>query len=104
MYDEFTQERIANLRTQKDCSAREMSLSIGQNPNYIGKIENKKTLPSLPVLFYVCEFFGITPQEFFDEGNRYPERLQEIIEDIRKLNDKDLASLAGVVKAMVRNQ
>ena len=46
MYEEFTQNRILKLRMQKGVSARDMSLSLGQNSNYINQIENKKALPS----------------------------------------------------------
>ena len=58
MYEEFTQNRIAQLRMQKNVSARDMSLSLGQNNSYINQIENKKALPSLQGLFYICEYFG----------------------------------------------
>ena len=34
--------RISKLRLQKNVSARNMSLSLGQNEGYINKIENKK--------------------------------------------------------------
>ena len=71
MYEEFTQERIAELRAQSGHSARDISLTLGQNDAYINKIENKKSLPSLKGLFYICEYFKITPQEFFDAGIKY---------------------------------
>ena len=58
MYEEFTQDRIAQLRMQREVSARDMSLSLGQNNSYINQIENKKALPSLQGLFYICEYFG----------------------------------------------
>lgn len=38
-------ERLAQLRTQKGVSAREMSLSLGQSAGYINNIENKNSLP-----------------------------------------------------------
>lgn len=100
MYEEFTQNRIAQLRIQKNVSARDMSLSLGQNVGYINQIENKKALPSLPGLFYICEYFKITPQQFFDEGNPYPAQLTELIRDLKKLDDTLLAHIAGLVKAM----
>ena len=28
---------------------------------------------------YICEYLGVTPQEFFDEGNPAPQALQEFI-------------------------
>jgi len=39
-YESFVPERIAKLRQTKGVSARDMSLSIGQNVNYINHIEN----------------------------------------------------------------
>ena len=98
MYEEFTRERIIELRLKKDKSARDMSLDLGQNDSYINRIENKKIKPSLTVLFNICDYFGITPKEFFDEGNPHPERLNEIIEDLKLLDDNALALISGVVK------
>lgn len=101
MYEEFTQNRVAHLRTHKDVSARDMSLSIGQSSGYINQIENKKALPSLQGLFYICEYFGITPQEFFDEGSEYPARVKELAEDMNQLDDAALTQIAGLVKLLL---
>ena len=101
MFEEFTQERIAQLRMRKGSSARDMSVSLGQNETYINKIENKKSLPSLSGLFYICEYFGITPNEFFDEGNQNPAALHELIDDLKNLDDSSLVHLSGIVKAMI---
>ena len=40
MYEEQFSKRLTELRTQKGVSARDMSLSIGQNPGYIRAIES----------------------------------------------------------------
>ena len=92
MYEDFTRERIAQLRTEKGVSARDMSLSLGQNSSYINRIENKKSLPSLQVLFWICEYFGITPQQFFDEGSAYPAEVAQLLEEVKKL-DRDSFNL-----------
>lgn len=104
MYEDFTQERVAQLRIRHGSTARDMSLSLGQNDTYINKIENKKALPSLQGLFYICEYFGITPQEFFDEGNSNPERLKEIIAEAKSLDDESLGYLLGIIKKMKGKQ
>ena len=44
--------RLARLREKKGVSARDMSLSIGQNPGYINNIETGKSKPSLDGFFY----------------------------------------------------
>lgn len=97
MYEEFTQNRITQLRTQKAVSARDMSLSLGQNESYINRIENKKALPSLQGLFYICEYFGITPQQFFDEGDAYPVQLAELVENLKKLDASKLSHISTIV-------
>lgn len=52
MYEEKFPIRLAKLRIQKGgVSARDMSLSIGQNPGYINNIETGKTLPSMSSFF-----------------------------------------------------
>ncbi len=104
MYEDFTQKRIAQLRLQKGVSARDMSLSLGQNNSYINQIENKKALPSLQGLFYICEYLGITPQQFFDEGNACPARLAEVVEDMKKLDAETLALVSELVKALGRRR
>lgn len=104
MYEDFTQERIAQLRMQKSSSARDMSLSLGQNVSYINKIENKKALPSMQGFFYICEYLGVTPQEFFDEGNTCPERLRELLTEGQKLEPSVLRHVLEVIKDLNRKQ
>lgn len=104
MYEEFTQSRITQLRMQKGVSAREMSLSLGQSTGYINQIENRKALPSLQGLFYICEYFNITPQQFFDEGNSYPDQLAAIMEDLKKLDAESLSYIAGMAKKLANKK
>ena len=104
MYEEFTQERIMKLRVEHGATARDMSLSLGQNESYINQIENKKTLPSLRGLFYICEYFRITPQEFFDEGNTYPEKIQELVAEAQKMNADSLSHIIAIMKEMNRRK
>ncbi|MDE7246115.1 MAG: helix-turn-helix domain-containing protein [Oscillospiraceae bacterium] len=104
MYDEFTQNRIAELRMQTKVSARDMSLTLGQNESYINKIENKKALPSLHGLFCICSFFHITPQLFFDERSLYPAQLWEIMEDLKKLDPDTLAYVAAIIRELARRK
>ncbi len=92
--------RLAKLRTLKGVSARDMSLSIGQNHAYINTIENGKTLPSLSVFFYICEYLGITPMEFFDEESDNPTQLREIIADLKHLNTHQREAVAAMIKEL----
>lgn len=64
--------RLSKLRVKKGVSARDMSLSIGQNPGYINNLETGKSMPSLSGIFYICEYLGITPSEFLMSVPRIP--------------------------------
>ena len=103
MYEDFVAERINQLRTKKEISAREMSLAIGQNVNYINRIENKLNLPSLQGLFYICEYFNMSPKEFFD-GTQSPLpitlRAQEVMQELANLNDEQLSLIIALAKEM----
>ena len=93
--------RIATLRTKKGVSARDMSLSMGQNPGYINNIESGKSMPSLAGIFYICDYLQITPSELFDVGVDNPEKLKGIIVDLRKLNDKQLDTISTLIKDII---
>ena len=100
MYEDFVPERVAKLRTQKGVSARDMSLSLGQANNYINNIENKKSLPAMQSFFYICEYLGVPPQEFFDEGNTCPEALREFIAEAKQLDSKSMQYILGIMKEL----
>ena len=94
--------RLARLREKKGVSARDMSLSIGQNPGYIHNIETGKSKPSLEGIFFICEYLGVTPSEFFDMDSSNPSKLDAIVKDMKKLNDKQLDTIATLVKDLIK--
>jgi len=94
--------RLARLRIKKGVSARDMSLSIGQNAGYINSIETGRINPSIENFFYICDFLDVTPSEFFDTESANPSKLDAIVQDMKKLNDKQLEIIASLVKDMVK--
>ena len=100
MYEDFVPERIAQLRIKKGVSARDMSLSLGQANNYINNIENKKSLPAMQSFFYICEYLGVTPKEFFDDENADPTALREFIQEAKCLDAKSMEYILGIMKEL----
>lgn len=94
--------RLARLREKKGVSARDMSLSIGQNPGYINNIETGKSKPSLEGFFFICEYLGISPREFFDLESSDPSKLDTLIKDMKKLSDTQLDLIAALVRELNR--
>ena len=98
IWEDTFKDRLVELRLKKNVTARDMSLSMGQNPGYINNIESGKALPSLTGFFYICEYLDITPQEFFDTDLEYPEQIRSIINDLKKLNERQLRNISEIVK------
>lgn len=100
MYKKEFAERLYKLRAQKNVSAREMSLDIGQNDSYINRIENSQVFPSMQAFFYICEYLNISPEDFFNKDNEYPAKINEIIKELYKLSDEQLDIVLTVSKGL----
>ena len=103
-YEHLLVKRLAELRQKQGVSARDMSLSMNQNVNYINSIEHGNIKPSMKAFFGICEFLNITPKDFFDIDNSQPERLNALIETLKKLDDESLNLIASVADKMLHGQ
>jgi len=92
--------RLSQLRIQKEVSAREMSLSIGQNESYINRIENGLALPSMQAFFYICDYLKVSPAEFFND--EMPVTSLELAKAAGELTEKQNKIIMSVVKEFTR--
>ncbi len=90
--------RLTTLRINKGVSARDMSLSLGQSESYINNIENGVNYPSMSSFFYICDYFGITPKEFFDTESVDPTKERELLEAVKGLRREQLDNLIALAK------
>ena len=103
MIDEkFFSERMTKLRIQKGVSEYKMSLDMGHSGSYINSIASGKAMPSMGEFLYMCEYFGITPAEFFDEKIDAPIRIAGIDEILRKLDESDLDLILTTAKRLAK--
>lgn len=93
-------DRLVQLRLQKGVSARDMSLSLGQSAGYINNIENGVNYPSMTVFFYICEYLGVTPEEFFATERHDPTGLQALTEAAKGLNSEQLSHLTAIARGL----
>lgn len=94
--------RLVNLRMAKGVSARDMSLSIGQSAGYINNIENGVNYPSMTAFFYICDYLGITPKEFFDTDVSNPTKAHALLSAAQGLSDEQLDNLIAIAKGLSR--
>ena len=74
-----------------------MSYDLGHSRGYIYNISSGKSLPPLSEFFSICEYFDITPLEFFDKERRYPALVQKTIDGLMELSDDDLLLVLSLI-------
>ena len=77
-----------------------MSTALEQSESYISNITTGKSIPSLPALFEICDYFGITPKEFFDDEVEPSEMVSKIIMGLRHLENDDLSVVLYIVNKL----
>lgn len=104
MYDEFVRERITQLRLQKGVSEYRMSYDLGHSRGYINNISSGKSLPSMAEFFAICEYFDITPIEFFNQNIANPRLFNQTIDGIKQLNEEDLELIFRTVNRLLKKK
>ncbi len=94
-------DKLRILRNEKKISAREMSLELGQNVNYINYIENGKHLPSMQGFFLICEYLNIQPSEFLKNQDEKSSKESDSISFLSRLSSRQQESLVSMVKEFV---
>ena len=94
-------KRLSELRQAKKVSARDMSLSMGQCDSYINRIENGRALPSMTGFFYICEYLGITPADFFSYDTADPGITSAVKTAIGKLSPHQLKHILAVINDII---
>lgn len=99
---EFVRERITQLRLQKDVSEYKMSYDLGHSRGYINNISSGKTLPSMTEFFAICDYFEISPAEFFDAKTENPKLFRTAAELLEQLDQEDLELTITNLKRLLR--
>lgn len=102
MYEEFVKNRITQLRLRKGVSEYQMGYDLGHSRGYVYNISSGRSLPPMSEFFAICEYFNITPAEFFDEKNLNPELVQKAVTGLKKLNEGDLLLILNLIDRMSR--
>ena len=98
--EEFIRNRITELRLKKGVSEYQMSMELGQNRSYIQAISSGRSMPSMKQFLNICEYFEITPLQFFDAQENNPQLIKKALDGMRKMSDDDLIMLIGFISRL----
>lgn len=87
--EQFVRNRITQLRLQKGVSEYQMSYDLGRSRGYINNISSGKSLPSMSEFLSICEYFNISPTDFFDNSQENPALITKLLNKVKLLSPDD---------------
>ena len=84
-YENFVRKRITQLRHRLHVSEHKMSLDLGKSGSYMRSI-------SIGEFLRICDYLGVTPQEFFTGAGDETARIN-IFNRLQDLDDGDIQKL-----------
>lgn len=100
MDEKFIANRITELRVKKSVSEYQMSLDLGKNKSYIQNISSGRSMPSMSQFLEICNYFNITPQQFFDEELHNLPLYQKADDLLKQLDDDDMMAVIPILNRL----
>lgn len=94
----FIADRITRLRLEHNISEYQLSLDLGFSKGYIQAISSGNILPSLGSLYKICEYFEITPAQFFSGKTNDTKLLEDLAGAIREMSIEEQYTLYQFLK------
>lgn len=85
---------------KKNISEYRMSLELGQSKSYVQGITSGKAYPSIKQLYNICDYFGVTLCEFFDEETDDPQRMHTVLTLAKRLRSEDLDRIIDLMERL----
>lgn len=99
-YEQYLREKITSLRLEKNISEYHLSTELGRCKTYIQAITSGKSLPSFDAFFDLCEYFNLTPAEFFSPDDE-TEQQRRIRKKLTLLPPEDRTLLEQLLDRML---
>lgn len=96
--------RIAQRRKSRRLKQNVLAERLNVNNNHISSIENGKVTPSLELFVKICTELDVTP-DYLLEGAMHSNNVpQNIVDQLRLCNERDVELVLGFVKLLVERQ
>lgn len=102
MNEKFIVDRITQLRVERNISEYELSYALGFSKSYVNMISREKNLPSMNAFLAICDYFEITPAEFFVPY--FNEEMDEMLHMFLDLNETEREWIKTMMSALVIKQ
>ena len=100
MDEKFIRDRITQLRMRKGVSEYQMSYALGHSRSYVYNISSGRALPPMKEFLEICDYFGITPAEFFDTEQKNPDLIRKAAEEMNRLSESDQRLVLNLIERL----
>lgn len=100
MYEKFIADRITELRIKKNISEYQMSLELGKNKSYVHSLTSGRSLPTMKHFLEICDYFDITPEQFFDTRLHNLPLYESATDLLKELDDEDMIAVISILKRL----
>lgn len=94
----FVADRITRLRMEHNISEYQLSLDLGFSKGYIQAVSSGSIMPSLGAFYKICDYFDITPAQFFSGGVNDSRLLEDLTRAIREMSVEEQYTLYHFLK------
>ena len=99
MNEKFIVDRITQLRVERNVSEYELSYALGFSKSYVNMISREKNLPSMNAFLAICDYFEITPAQFFVPYLN--DEMDEMLHMFLDLNETERESMKVIMSGLV---
>ena len=97
--------KIKSLQEEKGWSTYKLAYEAGLTQSTLSNMFSRKTCPTIETLSKICDAFGITLSDFFDEGNKRLYVSKENVEYARKyraLNEREQEAVKALITSLYK--
>ncbi len=98
MEKSFIGQRLKGLRLEMDISQSKLNHALGKETPYIEQIESGERLPSLEMFLALCDWFDISPTEFFLPGEKDED--WKVFNNYRKLSRDNKENVSKMIDSL----
>ena len=95
-------KRINDLRFERGWTIYKLAEEAMVSQSTMSNMFTRKTMPSLYTLNQICEAFGITMSEFFNDGKEISEETK-LLSVFRELDEKDRKTVIALSEILRKN-
>lgn len=97
--------RINELRIKQNWSIYKLAEESGVNQSTLSNMFSRQTMPSITTLKQICDAFGISMSDFFNnEANEYSDEELNIISNYRKLENNEKLIVKTLIETIIKNK